>query len=459
VVPDLRRDPRRSRLVALAAIFLLSLVLQFAYGHWVQPRNRAAEPELQAPQPVASPFHGDEKEYYWIAANLLSGRGYDQGAPGDPARSTAARPPGYPLLLAGLFAVAGPNLDLGLALNRLLAALTVLAAYGVAQGLWAGDGALRPRRELSSGDPPEDPRVAWRAHRAGLVAAVLTAVWPHGLYFAGNLMTESMVALLYTLALLTAVRMAQRPTGRRAAAAGGAWGATLLVHSAFLPQILALGAWFVLARRRIPRRSMAMFAIVVALLCGPWVLRNWITFGRPILTTTGSGMVFAGAHRPDVMADSPGSWKHPEGPPSGEFQGKRFDPHDELQADRYFWHQGREHLAQLDVMGGLRLAAYKVARMFVPIERLVADSVCPACNVGVTVLFLPVFALIPVGLWFLRSRPLLFALLALQAAALLATAVVFWGGTRLRMPMEPGWWAIAAFGATAWIERRSAATR
>lgn len=452
-------DPRRSRPAALAALFLLSLVLQYGYLRWVQPHNRAAELESALDRSATRPLYGDEKEYYWIAVNLLTGRGYDQGDPSEPPRPTAVRTPGYPMLLAGLFALAGPNLALGLALNRLLAALTVLAAYGVAYALFAGEGGSHARRKQSNCAPVDDRDLKRRAHHAGLIAAVLTVFWPHGFFFAGNLMTESFAALLYTLALLTTIGLAQHPTSKRAACAGLAWAATLLVHSAFAPQTLMLGVWFVLARHRIPRRVMAVFVVVAALLYSPWVLRNWVTIGKPILANSSSGFVFAGAHRPDVIAGSPGSWKPPQAPPSAEYQGKALSAADELRTDRYFWHQGLQHVGQLDVGAGLRLVAYKVARMFVPVERLVAGSVGREGNAVMTVLFLPVFALTLVGLWFLRSRPLMFTLLALQGAALLCTAIIFWGGTRLRMPMEPGWWAIAAFGAVTWMERRSAAAR
>src|SRR5262249_53412732 len=94
-------------------------------------------------------FNSDSHGYHWLAVNLLAGNGYCwEEHP--PYLANVYRPPGYPLLLAGLYAVTGPQVQGGILLQVLAGTATVFLT-----GLWV--------------------QLLWRDARLALTAAVLLA--------------------------------------------------------------------------------------------------------------------------------------------------------------------------------------------------------------------------------------------------------------------------------------------
>jgi 4-amino-4-deoxy-L-arabinose transferase-like glycosyltransferase len=412
---------------------LLGITLHAAYARWVAPVNRDAlagdvrRSGVGVPGDGGFAFCGDESDYYLIAWNLSAGRGFSQSPPGQPAEATAYRSPLYPLILAALFRLVGPDPEVGIVLNRALAVLLIPLAYALGRAL--------------HGD------------RAGLVAAALAAFWPHGYYFAGNLMTELLAAVAATGMMLLLVRLAIRPSVGAAAAAGAAVALAVLTRGSFLAPAAMLLPWLLaepLRTRawRVPAAFGGAFAVVML----PWIVRNALLFGAPIAGTTGGGDVFAGAHAPETVVTLPGGWTPP---------GLGQDGLSEVERDARAWRVGMSHVGAMDAGTLIRLGVLKLLRFWAPVQRVVFDRVCPACNVVVSALYLPAVVLAVVGLIELRRRTSLFAVAALVVVGLNLLTLVFWGGTRLRAPFEPFFWALAGSAAAARMEARrrtSAAT-
>jgi hypothetical protein len=256
----------------------------------------------------------DAAAYAAIAKNLDEGNGFTVGA-------TATQPssdysPGLPLFVAGIYKVTGGVHErLARLVLALIGALAPLFAYLLARRL-----ASRPLSREGVhvlGNPVGDkghgpPR---RAVVAGLIAALVVAIYPATIEYTGMLMTEPLAATLLAGAILAILWAAD---GRRADGDGAAplpspwrWlvpglilGALALVR----PEYLAIGlllALLIFLRQRLHmpwRRALVAAAIVVlgiVVVVAPWTVRNAIALDRFVTVSTGGGQVlYAGTYLP-----------------------------------------------------------------------------------------------------------------------------------------------------------------
>ncbi len=223
----------------------------------------------------------DRDIYLALADGLAEGRGYSVPGSTEP---TAFRPPLYPLVLAlpGLRSpagVAGLNIVLGIA--------AVLLTHSLARAL---------------GLP---------ASRA-VIAAALVAVDPLLINYATQPMTEVLCACLLTGLLFAISFPPDSSIGwTRPAVIGVLFGLAALCR----PTVWACGAliagWWCL--RLVMAGSLqaksvrvARAGIVVATVCvivSPWVLRNALAMGRPIVTTTHGGYTLLLGNNPSFYRE------------------------------------------------------------------------------------------------------------------------------------------------------------
>jgi len=87
----------------------------------------------------------------------------------------------------------------------------------------------------------------------------------------------------------------------------------------------------------------------------------------------------------------------------------------------------------------------RVFRLWVPLNRIVSDEAGVKANLTVNLFYFPAMLLAAFGLWRARQNP---AIVPLWTTCLYLTllAVVSWGGTRIRYPVEPFLAIFAAYG-------------
>lgn len=196
--------------------------------------------------------------FYQLHAVVLRSTGRYLNADGSPAIRWM---PGWPALLAGLYAIVGTT-----------APRVGMVAAGL---LDAGTAALTALLGA---------RLFGRA--AGTLAGVLYACWPGAIYYAGTLFTEPLFDLLFVATLLLLVE-------RRAIGAGVCFGLAAYVKSeplALAPALL-LAIWRLAPEpRAFARRALALLGVTLALLA-PWTLRNYRVFDRFIPTSASGGVV------------------------------------------------------------------------------------------------------------------------------------------------------------------------
>lgn len=297
--------------------------------------------------------------------------------------------------------------------------------------------------------------------RAGLIAAGLAAAYPPLWVSDALVMSESLFVLTIALALLAYYRFHEHPSWRTAAACGVAIGAAALTRpeAAFLVPLL--GIPFVVGRSDRSRRSnqsrwrrggaIALVAIVAATVCAPWVVRNLVTFHRPVLLSENVDSVIAGANcEPTYYGHKIGSWDvtcHTLPVPVG----------DESDMGAVLRHRGqeyaRQHLGRLPLVAAARLG--RTFLVFKPLANK-TDAGRPAWTQWATViLYFPVQVLAVVGVVVLRRRRIRAWPLVAMAALVAGTSVFTYGISRFRVPWDVASVIAAAVGIECLLASRS----
>ena len=134
--------------------------------------------------------------------------------------------------------------------------------------------------------------------RAGLIAAVLAAAYPHLWLNDAALLSETAAAFAVVLAMLTVERFREEPSMSRALQLGGALALAVLGRAELfllLPAValpLVLGARSLTTRERLERIGLVAVAAIV--LIGPWVGYNLTRFEKPVYLSNGLGATLLG---------------------------------------------------------------------------------------------------------------------------------------------------------------------
>ena len=217
-------------------------------------------------------LHGDEGDYVEAALSLARGQGY----PG------SVRAPGFPALLAVVFAVFGESLAAARLAQVPLALATVAMVFDL----------VRPR---------------WGSRAAALSAAVV-AFHPTLVSYTHFLWTETLVSTLLVACAWTLDRFARSGREGWLAACGAATGLLVLSREMFAP--LAFAAWGWASAGSDPRarlRRGALLLLPAALLVLPWTWRNHAGLGRWVLVSTTRWMPMAQGN----LLPADGSWLRP----------------------------------------------------------------------------------------------------------------------------------------------------
>jgi 4-amino-4-deoxy-L-arabinose transferase-like glycosyltransferase len=229
------------------------------------------------------PMAGDS-QFFNAEANLVAeGKGYIEpfvNAAYGTSAPTAAHPPLYPTVLAGLSFAGLDGVLAHRALGAFLGGATIVLV------------ALIGRRV--------------GGERVGLAAAAIAALYPLLVAADGAPMSESLYGLLIAGCLLLALRLRERRSIRLAAALGAVIGLAALTRSEAL-LLLVLLALPLTGRAWKP--GLALLAACVVVLT-PWTIRNFSAFDRFTLISHNDSTVLAGANcsRTYHGADL-GSWR------------------------------------------------------------------------------------------------------------------------------------------------------
>ncbi|MBM3272750.1 hypothetical protein FJY94_05805 [Candidatus Kaiserbacteria bacterium] len=253
-----------------------------------------------------SPFaFGDSKGYLTIAENLHQGNGFSQVS-SPPYLLDSSRTPVMPYVFAATKAVFGsftPFVLVQAVLAGVLVYLTFLIALLVTK-----------REKLALG------------------AAALMAFEPYAIFINTSLLTETLYAVLVTLAAYLVLLYIERRSPWPLAAASALFALAALTRplAQFMPALLvALVLW------REPLRSSGRFVVAALvpflLVVGPWVLRNHVTFGITAISSGGLQNVYSDLGATILVYDEGGVWRDKKNWLEADFAARHGIPVDTIQ--------------------------------------------------------------------------------------------------------------------------------
>ena len=295
---------RHATVISWVILPVVATILRLAYVATLPPTNIVT-------------FEADPITYEQIARNILSGRGYSGASFYYPPGSdtlTSFWDPLYPYFLAAIYAVAGPSIPAVRIVQSIIG--------GVSVGLIAHVGNRLGRTGT------------------GLLASAWATIYPLFFYYTGQLLTET----LYIGLILTAVALGIEAIQRRHAgwfvALGIAGGLASLGRAEAFAFTIAYVVWcgWQAGKDPSPREGshepdqsrlygggqrsvyeprgdgggrewrgwvtlIAAGWLAMAVPIAPWAIRNYVTFDRPILTTTKLGYNLYKYYHPMMTAD------------------------------------------------------------------------------------------------------------------------------------------------------------
>ena len=431
---DALRDSARTQAWGLVLLLLTALVLRLA---------------VILCQPAE--LRQDRDAYLGIATSLAEQRGYSSP---DSTQPTAFRPPVYPLLLAfGMMVFPVPVVVAGI--NVFAGLLTVWLTERLGNCLGLG--------------------------RYRLLAAGLIVVDPLLLRYSAQPMTESVctfLAALWLWSLVTVPTCNFAKSCYRSFGSGFAFGLLVLCRPTFWP-IVAFWSWSgVIAGGQIFRqqdRSARTKSILSRISCplgtliivAPWLIRNWLVLGAPILTTTHGGYTLFLSNNPvfyqEVVQQPWGTvWQHEslmnwQSEMELQIQNELGRDASEVTRDRWYSSQARQSIAsnpRLFVAATL----HRIRSLWNTTPQ--GEAAEQAASVAVTAVgwyYAGVLTLGLLGMVLVARQDRRHAWLPLYA--LIATVqlahLFYWTNARMRAPLTPALSLFAAAAVMPWRRTHS----
>jgi 4-amino-4-deoxy-L-arabinose transferase-like glycosyltransferase len=211
----------------------------------------------------------DALDYDNHAASIAAGDGFATSY----GRATAFRPPLYPLFLAGVYVVTGPDVEAARIVNAFVGTAIVALIGVLAFGLWG--------------------------QRVALISMALGAVYVPLILVGQSVMSEPLAVLFMLASLAAALR-------RWALVAGVLMGLAILgrANAIILLVPLAFAVW------RGPKPALVL-VVAAALTVAPWTIRNAVVLDHFVPVSTQLGSALAGTYNSDARADeeNPASWR------------------------------------------------------------------------------------------------------------------------------------------------------
>ena len=431
-------SPRFLCLLVLAGAFVLRAGAAIGLQAW-----------LDLTPPRLCLIAGDAEGYWELGRKLADGNEYSIY---DPPRQVL-RMPGFPLFLAGAMKLTGES---HLAIRLLLAAVGT-GACGLVY--WLG-------RELFDTD-------------IGLIATAIVAVSPTLIVFSVMFLSETLFAAALMASLIafaklsvsllpsplggegsgvrggpsnsTAPHPSPLPKGEResvqrnwfAITAGVLAAVATLVRPTWLLIAPAFAVWHGLRNGRAGWVQSGLLIAGLAVTLSPWVIRNYLATGHPVVTTLWVGPSLYDGLRPSATGDSDMAFIEQDGV---------YDRMSEYDADQHYRRAAREFVTA-NPGRTLQLAFAKLARFWSPVPNA-AQFGSVWVQIGVLACFVPLVVLAIAGWWHTRRDVSRWLLPLAPIVYFSLVHAVFVGSLRYRLPAEYPLAVLAAVGGRSLMKTR-----
>jgi len=235
----------------LLSLFIFALVIRVLYVIRLSP----------------SAFSPDGGDWIHIATGIVNGMGYGGNW----------RSPVYPFFLAAVFFFKAGSILLVRIAQALVDSFTCIVIYFIAKRIFD--------------------------RRAGMLAALLTALYPYFIYNTGDILKETLFTFLISLSILLFYHAIERDRLILKIAAGISFGLSVLCKSTILPFYMSAFIWYIafhppqIQIKDKIRGALVIFSFML-LTIAPWTIRNYFHYHHFVLVETHGPMIFWQANNP-----------------------------------------------------------------------------------------------------------------------------------------------------------------
>lgn len=413
-----RAGPAPRDLLGPALIFALAVGLRILAIAWLHGLDTAPTPG------------SDAHEYDTYAWNVAQGRGYRGPSLDvtDVDHLTAYRPPVPSLFFAAIYLVFGHSYAAAQIGNALLGGLAALWLIRLTTYLFD--------------------------RRAGLLAGLGFAVFPFGLVYSVDIMSEPIAALLVVVVVDCVARLRDRRGLAYALAAGAAFGLLLLAKPGFIFALPFAGLWALIVCGRDVRmwaRTCVMGLVTGAAIL-PWAVRNLLVLGAFIPFGTGGGQLLLCTSNRWVVGDPTLYGYSVMDNAMPEYKALLAEPDDEIRRDAVAKKLGNQWVRE-NPDKWFYLARMRLLRQWTPrlsrAEPTTTERLFEAAASAYLAAFL---AALPWATARLRRRRDPGLMMHVMILGNTAMAVAFHGQHRYRFPTDGLGMAIGAAGIVAFLD-------
>ncbi|MCD4701206.1 MAG: glycosyltransferase family 39 protein [Candidatus Aegiribacteria sp.] len=184
---------------------------------------------------------------------------------------TASIEPGYPVLLASVFFIMGPSTGAVFFLNSIFALLGAWAIWKLTSENWG--------------------------EKQAVLATLIWSLYPYYIYYSAYAMTDMIHISLIPLIMLLTLRSAFKT--RAGFTSGMAAGILFLIRSTAIFLVPLQLVWLLIKKRW---RTALLVVAGFLICCIPWVLRNQLVLGSPVLMPTKGSINMWMRNNPSLLA-------------------------------------------------------------------------------------------------------------------------------------------------------------
>ena len=183
------------------------------------------------------------------------------------------RPPGYSTYLALIFSIFGKSILAARVVNSIISSLTCVVVYFIGKKLFYKN--------------------------VGKISAILLIYYPYSIAYSGDLISETFLTFVISLAILSVVVLSESPNLKNTVIAGLAFAVASLTKSTIMPFLALSAIW--LAWKTKTLKYMILLGIFTTIFIFPWSLRNYFHYNKNVVPISPMWRSFGGSNCDEIM--------------------------------------------------------------------------------------------------------------------------------------------------------------
>ena len=357
-------------------------------------------------------------EFVEIATNLAEGKGFYRVDEIE-GELRSARPPLYPLILAGLYISFGKRSIPPVILQSIIGVLTVLFVYLIARQIFSKE--------------------------VGILASILAAIYPYFVFHDTNLQETALFTLLSAVTVFFLLKTSKYRHLSDSFLAGVFLSFAVLTRTTLLLTLPFAVLWLMFVLKNNRTKMVLVMLLGFVIVSSPWLIRNVVIYGKPVFDIR-SGVALWVGHNPYTLTGYP--YEHIDKMTAKawaaipDVEKKEYSSLSEIKRDSWFKQKAIQFIREnpSNVLKGAILKVYAVMGW-----KLSPNTGSWVKNLSYTIAYLPLLLLGVVGAFLARDKWKELSIIYSLFFTFISISAVFLGHTNHRIYLDVYLMILAAY--------------